>query len=286
MTAIDRCRVGEHLRQFRQDRCLRLEDVAAQLGVAPSTLSRIETGKAPVRTSYLDLMLDLYGVADEQTRRSLADMARDGQRNGWWADSSDVLPAGAGQFLGLEEAASHISVFSEQSVPALLRTGRYATAVTKACRPDIQADDVRKLVAVTMRRQQLLCSPGLRLHAIIDESALRRTVVSEPAMAEQLDRIAGLAASPRITIQCIPLASFRPVLSPSFVLLGFPDPADAETAFTRGAAGQVAMIRRGADTGVLRRAFTELAKSAMSPADSLHLINELAAQLARLRPSA
>ena len=38
-------------RRLREARLLRLEDVAARLGVAPSTLSRIETGLAPARTS-------------------------------------------------------------------------------------------------------------------------------------------------------------------------------------------------------------------------------------------
>jgi hypothetical protein len=36
-----------------------LEDIAATLDVAPSTTSRIETGKAPTRTSYLAVMLEL-----------------------------------------------------------------------------------------------------------------------------------------------------------------------------------------------------------------------------------
>src|SRR6266700_7046778 len=78
--AIRRRRLGADLRQLREQRSLRLEEVADQLGVAPSTLSRIETGKAPTRTSYLAVMLDLYGVADPARRRLLMDMAREGQR--------------------------------------------------------------------------------------------------------------------------------------------------------------------------------------------------------------
>src|SRR5712692_7638696 len=43
------------LTQFRRRRSLRLEDVAAHLGVAPSTLSRIETGKASAQFALLVL---------------------------------------------------------------------------------------------------------------------------------------------------------------------------------------------------------------------------------------
>lgn len=44
--AVSRHRLGTQLRQLRQARALRLADVAAELGIAGSTLSRIETGKA------------------------------------------------------------------------------------------------------------------------------------------------------------------------------------------------------------------------------------------------
>src|ERR1700683_4705912 len=109
---IRRRRLGTDLRRLREERSLRLEDVAAHLGVAPSTLSRIETGKAPTRTSYLSLMLDLYGVDDSQRRRLLTDLAREGQRKGWWADSEDLLAAGAGNYLGLEAEASVLRSFA------------------------------------------------------------------------------------------------------------------------------------------------------------------------------
>lgn len=42
--AISRHQLGVQLRQLRQAQSLRLETAAAKLGVAPSTLSRIENG--------------------------------------------------------------------------------------------------------------------------------------------------------------------------------------------------------------------------------------------------
>ena len=73
---IRRRRLGADLRRLREERSLRLEDVAARLGVAPSTLSRIETGKAPTRTSYLTLLLDLYEVRDADERRAILESFR------------------------------------------------------------------------------------------------------------------------------------------------------------------------------------------------------------------
>src|ERR1700678_4038470 len=81
---IRRQRLGAELRRLREDRYLRLEDVAARLGGATSTVSRIESGLAPTRTSYLAVMLDLYGLDDPGERAILTDLARDGRRKGWW----------------------------------------------------------------------------------------------------------------------------------------------------------------------------------------------------------
>jgi ribosome-binding protein aMBF1 (putative translation factor) len=46
---VGRRRLGTRLREPRLARGMALEEPAARLGVAPSTLSRIETGRAPTR---------------------------------------------------------------------------------------------------------------------------------------------------------------------------------------------------------------------------------------------
>lgn len=63
---IARHEVGIQLRKLREARSLRLDQVAAHLGIAPSSVSRIETGQAPTKASYLKLMLD---TAATQIRR-------------------------------------------------------------------------------------------------------------------------------------------------------------------------------------------------------------------------
>src|SRR5580658_3275204 len=125
---IRRYRLGAELRRLREACALRVEDAAAELGVATSTLSRIETGHAPARTSYVSTLLGLYGMTDPAERARLTDLAREGQRKGWWADYNHLLPAGAGSYLGLEAAAFHVSVFAVQTVPGVLQTSDYAAA--------------------------------------------------------------------------------------------------------------------------------------------------------------
>ncbi len=151
---IRRRRLGADLRRLREARSLKLEDVASRLGVAPSTLSRIETGKAPTRTSYLAIMLDIYGIDDQAERRTFMEMAREGQRKGWWAEAEDTLPAGYGTYLGLESESTAIDAFAERVVPGLASTDDYALAVLRASRPGLTAEQTGRLAAVQRRRRE------------------------------------------------------------------------------------------------------------------------------------
>jgi transcriptional regulator with XRE-family HTH domain len=273
---IGRHRLGICLRQLRLDRSLWLEEVAARLDVAPSTLSRIETGKAPARTSYVRMLLDLYGVDDPDQRRLLIDLAREGQRKGWWADARDLLPAGVSRYLGLEAAASQVCSLSAQTVPALLRTGDYAAAAERVTRPGARPDDIRRLVAVTLRRQQVLERAGFRLHALIDEAALIRPMGSKQVLVDQLRHLVTVTASERVTVQVIPLTAAWPVLSAPFAVLTFTDPADADVACTFAAGSEVSISSCAADVAAIRGTFTALSRAALSTDESARLISELA----------
>jgi transcriptional regulator with XRE-family HTH domain len=126
--AAPRHELGADLRRLREARSLRLEDVAVHIKVVPSTLSRIETGQAPVKTKYLTVMLDLYGIDDPDERTRLAGLAKDGQPKNWWASYDNVLPAGTSRYLSLETAAAELRAYDAQAIPDLLQTRAYATA--------------------------------------------------------------------------------------------------------------------------------------------------------------
>lgn len=269
-----RHRLGRELRRLREARPMRLEDAAARLEVAPSTLSRIETGKAPTRISYLAVLLDLYGVDDPAQCTRLADLAREGRHQDWWADYGGLLPGGAGHYLGLETAASHVSCFAAQAIPGLLQTAGYAATTWRATRPTLNAGQVRELVALTSRRQELMRRERRRLHVIIDESALVRSVAPAEVMAGQLEHLLA-AVGPSVTVQVIRLASARPVLSPAFTVLALPDPADTGIACCAGLGGRIITTTRTAEVRAMHDTFTALAQAAMTPANSARLIKHL-----------
>src|SRR5271170_2885550 len=131
---VRRRRLGTELRRLREAHSIKLEEVAEKLGLATSTLSRIETGKAPTRTAYLSAMLDLYGVNDPGGRQILVDMARDGHRKGWWAAWEDVLPTGFDVYVGLEAEAASLRAYESLVVHGLLQTEAYARVVMTTVR--------------------------------------------------------------------------------------------------------------------------------------------------------
>ncbi len=90
--ATSRQQLGHHLRRLRHARALKLQDAATALGITPSTLSRIETGKAPARTSYITILLDLYQVTDPARRARFIDLASQGRQAEWPAQNRALLP--------------------------------------------------------------------------------------------------------------------------------------------------------------------------------------------------
>ena len=277
--AIRRCRLGRQLRQLRQDSALRLEDAAATIDVAPSTLSRIETGQAPARTSYVQILLDLYGVSDPQQRRHLTDLAREGQRKDLPANLRDLLPAATRQYLGLEAAASEICCFADQVVPDLLQTRGYAESVLRVTRPGVLVNEIRDLVGLTIRRQERIRRNGTRLRTILDEAALLRPVGNAQVMADQIGHLAALASGDNMDVQVMPLTDPWPVLGSPFTLLAFSDPRDYAAALWASPGGQPVLSTHPSETKSVGTTFTSLSHAAMSTTASGLLLRQLTARV-------
>jgi len=172
---VRRRRLGTELRRLRESSGYKLEEVAGQLGVAPSTLSRIETGKAPTKSVYLTQLLEAYGVIDPGHRQVLVDMAREGHRKGWWAAYDDVLPSGLGVYVGLEAEASGLRSYEISVVHGLLQTADYARAILRETGPRHTEEQIERLVELRMERQRRLHEePPLDLWVIHDEAVIRR----------------------------------------------------------------------------------------------------------------
>lgn len=274
---VRRRRLGSELRRLRESQSIKLEVVAEKLGVAPSTLSRIETGKAPTRTAYLNALLDLYGVGDAAQRQVLLDMARAGHRKGWWAAWDGVLPTGYGIYVGLEAEAASLRAYEAQVVIGLLQTEDYARAVMTAVRRRLSAAEIDRLVELRMQRQEVLHRPDpLELWLILDEAVLWRMAGPSPVMAQQLDHLYEASQWPNVTLQVLRFSSgLHPALGGSFAIIEFPERFDPDVVYTEGVTGQAYIEERDQEVRAQAEAFDLLRASALSPAESRLLVRSI-----------
>ena len=272
--AIYRHQLGSRLRELRHSRALKLEEVAAALGTAPSTLSRIETGHAAARTSYVSVLLTLYGVNNPEEQARLTRLARHGQGKHWWTSHHDLIPPATAHYLALETTATRLRCYSPHLVPDLLATPDYATATTPVTRPDLTPGQARNLTALLPRRQQVLNYTGRRFHFILSEPALTSPVTTAAVAAAQARRLLDLATDPALTLQ-ITQPSTAAMLTPPFSLLTFPDPTHPGTGCYHGPAGQITTTSRTTDIRTIAITWDTLTRTALTPDATSALLTEL-----------
>ena len=277
---VRRRRLGTELRKLRESNGYKLEEVAAQLGVAPSTLSRIETGKAPTKSAYLNQMLEMYGVLEPGQRQVLVDMAREGHRKGWWAAYDDVLPSGFDIYVGLEAETAAVRGYEISVVHGLLQTPDYARAVLGEMFPRHATDQIDRLVDLRIERQRRLDDdPPLDLWAILDEAVIRRPVGGNQVMRHQLEHLVNMAAKPGVTMQVLPFASGAHAgHGGPFSILEFPNRTDSEVAYVESVAGYL-YLEKDREVRTRVEAFDRLRAAALSPSASVDLIAEVANEL-------
>jgi transcriptional regulator with XRE-family HTH domain len=277
---VRRRRLGTELRKLRESNTYKLEEVAAQLGVAPSTLSRIETGKAPTKSAYLNQMLEMYGVVDPAQRQVLVDMAREGHRKGWWAAYDDVLPSGFDIYVGLEAETAAVRGYEVSMVHGLLQTPDYARAVLREMFPRHGTEQIERLVDLRIERQRRFGDEEpLELWAILDEAVIRRPVGGEKVMREQLEHLLELAAKPYVTLQVLPFScGAHAGHGGGFSILEFPNRTDSEVAYVESVAGMI-VVEKDREVRARAEVFDRLRAAALAPGASADLIAQVAREL-------
>lgn len=203
---IRRRRLAAELRRLREERGSTIEQVALEIDWHPTKLSRIETGKQAVQPSEVRALLDLLGT-DPARRDALVALAREARRRGWWRAFGEAVPDWFAVYVGLESEATSIRLYESEFIPGLLQTEEYARAVHQATRVGAREEEIDRLVAVRMARQELLegeDAPDLWM--VLDEAVVRRAVGGPDVMRGQLKRLVEAARRPNLTLQVLPFS--------------------------------------------------------------------------------
>lgn len=198
--------LGATLRRLREQAGIDRETAGDAIRGSVAKISRIELGRVGFKSRDVGDLLTLYGVTDPDVREELLGLAHRANEPGWWHCYTDLLPSWYETYLGLEQAASLIRSFDLQFVPGLLQTTEYARAVTRLTHT--RWERIERRVELRMCRQRVLtgsCPP--RLWAVIDESALRRSVGDDPeVLRAQLTRLLEVVELPNVSLQVVPLS--------------------------------------------------------------------------------
>ncbi|MDQ0829491.1 transcriptional regulator with XRE-family HTH domain [Streptomyces achromogenes] len=276
--AVRRRKLGAELRTLRARAGLTSGEAARLVGWHQSKVSRIETGVSGSKPADVRLLLDAYGVADQQLRELMLALAGDGGgRDHWWHAYRGVLPPAYRDFISLESQASAMRTLETTVVPGLLQTPEYARAVTGAAVEGLDEEQLDTLVEVRLARQDVLrAQPPLELNAVLDESVLRREVGGPEAMARQLRRLAEASRLPQVSLQVLPFTAGAHIgVTGPFVIFSFSRTSDLDVVVLDHLTSTL-YLERKEDLQAYAQAFNALRAHALSPGESSDYIAAIA----------
>jgi Domain of unknown function (DUF5753)/Helix-turn-helix len=182
-------------RQVRKERLARgwsIHELSARTGIAAGHLSRIENGKRPP-TENIAFACDRVFP----------------ERRGWfreyYEESKSWAPPAFRSWAEYEDGSATIRDWSPGIITGLLQTEDYARAILSAAR-GVAAEVISMRLAGRMERQRrvLMRDDPPAVWFVVDEMALYRRVGSPAIMAEQMRRLAAVAALAHVTLTVMP----------------------------------------------------------------------------------
>ncbi|SHG43327.1 helix-turn-helix domain-containing protein [Streptoalloteichus hindustanus] len=270
--------LAQEFRRLREAANMTQSDVAKRLRCASTKITHLESMRNTFNATDLEIALPFLGVPPERVEWYLR-IWEASREKGWW-DGSQAIPSWFSFYVGLEWGASEIHSWDMGYIPGLLQTQGYAEAVITDG-ATVNDSAINEQVVTRLRRQEALRrrENPLRLHAILDESVLRRRVGSPQVMRDQLRHLATLDEGPTITLQVMPFArgEHRGQLG-SFKWLGFPQEGDPGVVYLENQGGGL-YLEKSEQLSRFRADFVELSRRALAPEASIKLINSLLEEL-------
>jgi transcriptional regulator with XRE-family HTH domain len=238
--------LGKRLQELREAAGLGRDEAARVLRVAQATVRRMEMAEVALKIPYIQVLLDTYGVAEEE-QAAFIRLAEEANQPGWWQRFHDVLPDWFSLYVSLEGAARVVRSYEPHFLPGLLQTEAYARAVMES--GTIGHSDptaVERHVALRMTRQRLLEQDDPpHLWVIMDETVLRRPAGDAEVMRDQVDKLLAYIERDRITLQLAEFASGpHPGTYAPFTLFRFAEPELPDMVFTEYLTGALYLDSR------------------------------------------
>jgi len=202
--------LARELRTLREAAGLTGKEAAERLGWSASKISRIETGRIGVGQEDLEALFELYEVIEEKAE-DLRRLAASARTTGWWDAYASSLSSGYTSLIKLEADSAELRCYCALVPHALLQTPEYSRHVIQSTLLTPAPAEVERRVDIARRRQAVLRhgNPAMRLSAVIDEAAFRRSIrtsdggTDNSVMRAQFQHLAELSTWPNVTIQVL-----------------------------------------------------------------------------------
>lgn len=262
--------LGAELRELRDRAGVNGRQLAAELDITQTTVSRYERGARTAPVDYVARVLGLFGVTG-QRYDDLIEFARS-------ASEPDLIakPGKHKHLLEISEferSAEQVVYVAPLVIPGLLQTRSYAAAVMAGL--SVEERDLR--VELRMARREVL-SGRREVTTYITEHALRDALGGTAVMLDQLRRLVDLASRRNVEIRVLPDGLQRWTLAHegAFVLYQFPKAAPiVHLEHYRGPA----FLYEPDDVAVYTSGVATLSDLALSHDRSVKLVSALAAEM-------
>jgi transcriptional regulator with XRE-family HTH domain len=281
-----RRRIAATLKRLREDSGQNLADVASELMISTSKLSRLENAQGKPRPRDIRDLIRHYGIEGTQDAQRLSRWVTSAQTPGWWTDFDDDVLEQLDAHLAYEADATVARTYTLPFVPALLQTEEYARALFRDMeqRPPSK---IRQLMEIRQIRQEALAHRDglapLQLVAVTHEATLYQVVGSPAILRDQLDALlerldpSGAERPDNIHLHVLPSSALPArTMTCMYAYFEYQDPEDLEQDvvsiethagfWSIDDPGQVAQYRKWHD---------DLVHAALSQDDSLEIIRSV-----------
>jgi transcriptional regulator with XRE-family HTH domain len=191
------------MRKMREQAGLGGSQLARALGLAPTQVTQMETGKIGVSAERLRTVAAACSCSNAPLIDALAEMAIE-RRKGWWEEYRGAISSDLLDLAELEDTATRLIAYTITFVPGLLQTDAYAASVFARAIPPLPQHEVDVRMDFRMKRQQVIRPNGVPYRAFIHEAALRMQFSGPKVLAEQLEALIRHSETPEVSIRAVP----------------------------------------------------------------------------------
>ncbi|MEU1168106.1 Scr1 family TA system antitoxin-like transcriptional regulator [Streptomyces sp. NPDC090075] len=257
---------GAFVQGLREHAGLSREEFGARVHMSKHSVASIELGRRLADQGFVDAAEGVLGNTGA-LRKAFVRVARQPGFAVWFR-----------KWAALEQEAVSLATYECRLVPGLLQSEPYARVVFSNRIPLLLDEQVEAQAVARMERQQMLRErPDTSFSFVMDEHIVRRRLGDDEVARAQLDHMLGYAQLRNVEVQIMPLdCRVHAGLDGPLALLETPD--GRRLAYAEGQeTGR--LIADPKEAAVLHRRYATLRAQALSPLDSVGLLERIRGEL-------